>query len=107
MATDVNASLFFASFANTSVSAVLTGTGTLPASITPSQFVLAATDALYKAQISYNTDNGSLPNVVTVSGQELGQTFVDDTGKIITPIYYTVGGKIIADVSGSEAITIL
>ena len=107
MADDVTNDIFFASFANTSIAATFTSSATLPSTISPSQLVLACTDALYKAQITFNTENGTLPNVATVTGQELGQTLVDPSGKIVTPIFYTVGGRIVADVSGSEPITII
>jgi len=101
---DVPAQIFFDQIANTTVRSVLTGTGTLPNSISPSALLLSVADALDKAQIIFNSENGTLPNVATVSGRELGPTTVAPNGKIVVPIFFSIGGKLFVDPSNSDPI---
>ncbi|MEG4010402.1 hypothetical protein QUA41_30745 [Microcoleus sp. Pol11C1] len=104
MAQDVPAQIFFDQIGNTTVRAVLTGNTTLPSTISPSSFLLAVTDGLEKAQIIFNGENGSIPDVATVSGKELGQTVIAADGRIEIPIFYAVGGKLFVDPTNSDPI---
>ena len=96
MPQDVPSDIFLEQISNTTVRSVLTGTGSLPDSITPSSFLLCVTDALNKAQDIFNAENGSIPNVATVSARELGPTAVTADG-IQAQIFYTVGGNLTFD----------
>jgi hypothetical protein len=97
MLQDVPSAIFLDQIGNTTVRSVLTGTGSLPDSLTPSAFLLCVTDALNKAQDIFNSENGTIPNVVTVSARELGPTAVAKDGSLQAQIFYTVGGNIIFD----------
>lgn len=103
MAQDVPADIFFNQIGNTTVVAVLTTNATLPSSISPSSFLLSLVDGLDKAQVIFNEQNGSLPNVATVSGKEIG-ALVDNNGKIEVPIFYSIGGRLFVDPSNSDPI---
>lgn len=104
MAQDVPTDIFFNQIGNTTVRAVLTGNTTLPSTISPSSFLLAITDGLDKAQALFNAENGTVPNVATVSGRELGQLSINAEGRIEVPIFYAVGGKLFIDPSNSDPI---
>lgn len=97
MPQDVPSDIFLEQITNTTVQSVLTGAGSLPDSITPSSFLLCITDALNKAQDIFNAENGSIPNVATVSARELGPTAVKADGSLQTQIFYTVGGNLTFD----------
>jgi len=97
MPQDVPSDIFLEQISNTTVRSVLTGTGSLPDSITPSSFLLCVTDALNKAQDIFNAENGSIPNVATVSARELGPTAVRADGSLQAEIFYTVGGNLTFD----------
>jgi len=45
----------------------------------------------------FNTANGSLPNVATVSRRELGPVSIKPDGTVETQVFYTVGGNISLD----------
>ncbi|MEG4883005.1 hypothetical protein QUB75_19690 [Microcoleus sp. K1-B6] len=94
MPQDVPFDIFFEQIGNTTVHSVLTSTATLPASITPSTFLLSIVDALNKAQDVFNSENGTVPNVATVSARELGPTGQTADGTLQAQIFYTVGGNL-------------
>lgn len=101
---DVPAQVFFNQIGNTTVRSVLTSTGSLPDSISPSAFLFHIVDALDKAQVIFNSENGSLPNVATISGRELGPTASRPDGKLQAEVFYTIGGKLVFDLGSAEPI---
>ncbi|MCC3473307.1 MAG: hypothetical protein JGK38_23920 [Microcoleus sp. PH2017_15_JOR_U_A] len=104
MAQDVPTPLFLEQIGNTTVRAVLNSTATLPTSISPSTFLFSIVEGLDKAQAIFNSENGSVPNVATVSAREVGPITPTADGKIQTQVFYTVGGNIVFDVGNAEPI---
>lgn len=104
MAQDVPTPLFLDQIGNTTVRAVLNSSATLPASISASTFLFACVEGLDKAQAIFNSENGSIPNVVTVSGREVGPITPMPDGKIESQVFYTVGGNISFDVGNAGPI---
>jgi hypothetical protein len=94
---DIPTQLFLDQIENTAVRSVLAGTGSLPDSMSPSSFLLSLTDGLNRAQIIFNSENGTLPNIATVSGRELGPISVAENGKLQAQVFYTVGGNLFFD----------
>lgn len=104
MAADVPSSLFLEQIANTTVRAVLNSSATLPTSISPSTFLFSIVEGLDKAQAIFNGENGTVPNVATVSAREVGPITPTADGKIESQVFYTVGGTIQFDVGNAGPI---
>lgn len=107
MPTDVPAQLFLDQIGNTTVRSVLSSTATLPTSISPSTFLFSIVEGLDKAQAIFNAENGSIPNVATVSGREVGPIATKPNGSIETQIFYTIGGTLTFDAGTAGPIVIL
>lgn len=107
MPQDVPTPLFLENIGNTTVRAVLNSTATLPASISPSTFLFSIVEGLDKAQAIFNSENGSVPNVATVSGREVGPIAPTADGKIETQVFYTIGGNLTFDLGTAGPIVIL
>jgi len=104
MPQDVPTDIFLDQISNTTVRSVLTGTGSLPDSISPSSLIFCLTDALSKAQDIFNKENADIPNVATVSGRELGPVAVTADGTLQAQIFYTIGGNLTFESGSAEPI---
>ena len=107
MAQDVPTPLFLDQIGNTTVQSVLSTAATLPDSISPSTFLFSIAEGLDKAQAIFNAENGTVPNIATVSGREVGPITTNPNGRIETQIFYTIGGTLIFDAGTAGPIVIL
>jgi hypothetical protein len=94
MPQDVPTDIFFDQISNTAVRSVLTGTGSLPDSVSPSSLLFCLADALSKAQNIFNKENVDIPDVVTVSARELSPIAALPDGTLQAQVFYTVGGTL-------------
>jgi len=102
---DVSQEIFFAQIVNPTIRSVLTGSGSLPDSVSPSALIFGLVDALYKAQVIFNAIDETLPNIGTVSARELGPTAAGPDGSLQAQIFYTVGGNLQFDPANVNPIT--
>lgn len=102
---DVPLEIFFDQITNSAIRSALTGTEKLPDFISPSALLLCLTDALYRAQDIFNSQNNSATaNIATVSGRELGPLIEKDR-RLQAQVFYTVGGNLFFEGSAA-AITV-
>lgn len=104
MSQDVPTQLFLDQIGNTTVRAILNSTATMPASISPSTLLFSIVEGLDKSQAIFNAENGTIPNVATVSGREVGSIMPTANGGMESQVFYTVGGNISFDVGNAGPI---
>jgi|GEM_PF-3510135 len=90
---DVPLEIFLDQITNSAIRLALTGSEKLPDAISPSSLLLCLTDALYRAQDIFNSQNNETGNIVTVSGRELGP-LVEKDRRLQAQVFYTVGGNL-------------
>jgi hypothetical protein len=91
---DVPQEIFLGQISNPTIRNVLTGTSSLPDSISPSALIFSLVDALFRAQTLFNAEDTTVPDISTVSGRELGPIATTPDGTLQTQVFYTVGGTL-------------
>jgi hypothetical protein len=104
MPQDIPSALFLEQIGNPALRSVLTGANSLPDLIGPTALLLSLAQAMNKAQVIFNQENNTLPNIATVSAREMGPTTVTPEGSLQAQLFFTIGGNLTFDVDNVNPI---